>query len=338
MKLKTFTAPDMAAALRLIKNDLGRDAVILSTRKVKTPEGKTTLEITAALERSTSTTDAETIEISPTPIMAPSNGSTAAPSNLMEALREHSILPEYSEKLSKATHGVVEAGFSPTDALEMVMSKMISFKAPADLFPRGQAHVVVGPTGAGKTTFLCKLAVDRQRSGASIGLMSLDDQKIAGFEPLNIVGDALGEQAHLIRSTEDLATAAKSLGKRHYLLIDTPGLNPRKPREIIEFKERLDGLGLPTTVHLVLPANLNETDMAALPYAFRHLNPSSLVFTKLDETTRLGPIASVMMAQKLPCGLVSDSNAIQSGPCELTAPLLAQQLTTPPKPIWEVDA
>ena len=55
MKLKTFRAPSMAEALTQVKKDLGKDAVILHTRAVKTGgllgfRAKTIIEITAADE------------------------------------------------------------------------------------------------------------------------------------------------------------------------------------------------------------------------------------------------------------------------------------------------
>ena len=335
MQLKTFTALTMQDALKIIKHDLGPDAVILSTRKIKGTNGKPSLEITAALDKNT-----QMVELQPTPIEVPKAPRKDQPSSsdLETILCKHGLPENHRNKLCTAVQGVSQAGFTPEDALDMVLGKSINFQAPASLVGRGHVHVFVGPTGAGKTTLVSKLAIDRKKSGATIGLMSLDDQKIAGFEPLRVVSDALKEQAYLLRETKDLLKAAKELGKRHYLFIDTPGLNPRKPKDIKAFKERLDGLGIPFTVHLVIPAHLNADDMAALPYAFREFEPTGIIFTKLDETTRIGSLTGLIMQHPIAVGMVCESPAVEEGPVTLNAQTLAHQLTQPPTPIWEEQA
>ena len=54
MQVKVFEAPDMATALKLVKESLGPEALILSTRSVRKGKGgllgKPVLEVTAAIE------------------------------------------------------------------------------------------------------------------------------------------------------------------------------------------------------------------------------------------------------------------------------------------------
>ena len=54
MQVKIFEAPDMATGLRMVRKELGPDALILSTRTVKDGKmgilGKKYLEITAAVD------------------------------------------------------------------------------------------------------------------------------------------------------------------------------------------------------------------------------------------------------------------------------------------------
>ena len=57
MQIKTFRALDMRDALRAVKEELGPDAVILSTREVKSGGGafglfsRAVVEVTAAVDR-----------------------------------------------------------------------------------------------------------------------------------------------------------------------------------------------------------------------------------------------------------------------------------------------
>ena len=58
MRIKKFTASNYSIALREVKQELGEDAIILSTRSIKPPtlmagrKGATRVEITAAVEYS----------------------------------------------------------------------------------------------------------------------------------------------------------------------------------------------------------------------------------------------------------------------------------------------
>jgi flagellar biosynthesis protein FlhF len=329
MRLKTFKAPTMKEALRIIKHDLGQDAVVLNTRKVKTPSGETTLEITAAIDKIQAPVTLRPADIDTQPNTPGGKG------DLADILKSHGLPADHIIPLLKATAGVSDAGFSAADALEMVLGKKINFQPPATLIRRGQAHVFIGPTGAGKTTLLCKLAVERKKSGATLGLLSLDDQKVGGFDPLATVAEVLGEQAHLIQDKNDLATAGANLGKRNYLFIDTPGLNLLRPHEADQLKQRLDALGLPLVVHLVLPANLNGTDLAAMPYAFRDFAPLSALFTKLDETAQFGAVVNVALDAPLAVGLASTSPRLEDPPLLLDPVVFANRLLTVPQHIWE---
>ncbi len=339
MRIKTITAENMADALRIIRDQLGPEALILGTRKVKNGQGQATLEITAAV------TDEPEAPI-PTPpalaaVLADAKPATPPPSlpavlpapavNLAQTLAAHGLPPEFAERLLTALPALRQAGFSEPEGLDMLLTKLLPLKSLADLLPKGRIHVFVGPTGAGKTTLISKLAVQARQTGTSVGLMSLDDQKIAGFEPLAVTAEALGEQAFLISRPEDLATAAQSLGPRQWVVIDTPGFSPYNGPGMLALKKRLTALGLPFTVHLVVPANLHGAAMALLPLAFQPLAPQSLMFTRLDETAHLGPLVATLSAHSLPGGLATDTPLISQPAMPLTGRWLAEALAIPPR-------
>ena len=350
MRIKTLTAPHMADALKIIREQLGPEALILSTRKVKNASGEPTLEITAAVED----TDPPTLPLlSPKPKGAtPPGGGTinlAAPRgalrpaakpapqapSLAATLKAHNIPPDLCTRLTEAATGLEASGFAPADALEMLLGKLLRFTPPQELVARGKAHVLVGPSGAGKTTLIAKLGIHAKRQGLTVGLMSLDDQKIAGFEPLQVAAKALGEKAYLIRDGKDLAAAARQLGPRHLILIDTPGLGPYKRLELNTFRARLEALKIPLTAHLVLPATHNPAELEKLPLAFGAFNPASLLFTKLDETVHMGGLVSTAHDHALPLGVASDSPDFATAPLTLAPRWLAEHLARFPQQPWE---
>lgn len=337
MRIKTITADNMADALRIIRDQLGPEALILGTRKVKNSSGQPTLEITAAV------TDEPETPI-PTPpalasVLASARpGAQAAPPpaeppppSLSQTLHAHGLPADLSERLLTALPALQQAGFSAAEGLEMLLTKLLPLKPLPEVLPKGRVHVFVGPTGAGKTTLIAKLAVQARQTGTTIGLMSLDDQKIAGFEPLAVTAEALGEQAFLLSTPEDLTAAAQALGPRQWVFIDTPGLSPYNRPAMVALKARLQALGMPCTVHLVVPANLHGPALALLPLAFQPLNPQSIMFTRLDETSHLGPLVATLAGHGLAGGVATNHPLVSQPALPLTGHWLAGALAAPPR-------
>lgn len=342
MRIKTLTAPHMADAVKMIRDQLGAEALILSTRKVQGADGKPTLEITAAVEEpdlpspSQELVPAKVIEALERKASPANRLLPEASKSIGTTLRAHGVGADLVGRIEDAATGLRASGFSDSDALEMLLGKLLSFKTMADAIIRGHAHVLVGPPGAGKTTLVAKLAIQAKRMGLTVGVMSLDDQKIGGFEPLRVTADVLGDVAHLIRGPEDLAKAAKALGPKHILLIDTPGLTPARRNEVAQFRLRLESLRIPYVSHLVLPAPYNADDMQALPIAFAAYAPTTLMASRLDETTRLGAVATTASAHRLPLALGSDGPDYAQAPVAISARWLAEHLARMPQQLWEV--
>lgn len=337
MRIRTLTADKMEDALRLIREELGPEALILGTRKVPGANGKPTLEITAAVNEPEPATRAlESSPALPAAISPPRPPATRP--GLEGVLEAHGTSAEITTRISTALPGLTGAGFAPEEALEMLLGKLLPFRSPAELLMPGKAHLFLGPHGAGKTTLISKLAIQAKKQGKTVGLLSLDDQKIGGFEPLAIAAEIMGETAHLLSSRADLRAAAAQLGPRHLLLIDTAGINPYQPQNLTKLGQRLEDLGLPTLNHLVIPASLNAADMAALPVACHRFGLHSLAFTKLDGTTRYGALLSTAAGSGLPVGLAGHSADMATPPLAFTAGWLASALATQPRQPWELAA
>lgn len=343
MRIRTLTAPKMADALTIIRQELGPEALILSTRKVLNAQGEQTLEITAAVnepepasQHITSMADLPHVPNSILNSPDTRHQNTKTPdSSLPATLRLHGVNEALITKLTAALPGLQAAGFAAPEALEMLLSKLATFTPAPEALKPGQAHLFIGPPGAGKTTLISKLAVQTHQNGRTVGILSLDDQKLAGFEPLAITAESLGDTAHLLTGPASLKTAAQTMGPRHLLLIDTPALNPYQPQAFTQLKQRLESLGVPTICHLVIPADLNADDMALLPVATHRFNPVSIVVTKLDCTTRYGALLNTAVASGLPLGLASHSGTVTTAPLNLTPSWLGQALGTLPRQPWE---
>jgi flagellar biosynthesis protein FlhF len=341
MRIKTITAETMPEALSLIRTQLGPEALILETRKV-TRNGKPTLEITAAINEDNLAPAQPTKGPRPaSPTTSPPEPN-ALPNLLTTTLTSHGLPENVSGPLLTALPGLKAAGFTEAESLAMLLGKQLTVRTQAEIMATSGVHIFIGPHGAGKTTLISKLAIQARQHGRKIGLLSLDDQKIGGFEPLAIAAEIMGDSAHLITNSTSLHAAAAQLGARSLLLLDTPGINPFAPTTLASLHTRLAKLGLPASAapatHLVMPANLNPADMQTLPVTCHRFGLTSLAFTKLDCTTRYGAIVATAAASGLPIGLASHSPDLAAAPLSLSTQWLSEALTQLPAHPWEFTA
>ena len=333
MRLKRYSAPTMADALRMIKTELGEDAVILSTRKVKGPDGKPGLEITAAVDAAPDHAPA------PQPARHPADTQAIppvfdGPTGVLGAqLLDHGLTPALAQRITRAAEALGDTGFTPEDALEMVLGKMIRFQRPGDWLPKGTRLMLVGPTGAGKTTTLAKLAVQTRMAGRSIGLITLDTYKIGAVEQLGIYADALKEDLRVVPNTASLAATLEELKDKDVVFIDSAGINPFERSRMADLQTHLAGSDV--RVALVLPSNLNSAELVTLPRAFAALNPGALIVSKMDETAYMGGVITAAVESGLPVCYATDGQRVPQDLLELDATSLSRKLLQPPRLPWE---
>jgi len=256
-----------------------------------------------------------------------------------------------AERLALVAQRLGEQGLSP-DLLERVLD--IASRAPADegspldparsdyclnavagllpgLGPKAahtaRCYAFVGPGGSGKTTTIAKLATARARSGdRSFGIVTLDGERPGGSEVLERTADRIKVPFARVRGAQDLTLALDELGGDRgprMILVDTAGTGPRETAALGALKEKLRLPGR-VAVHLVLPANLEEQSMCAAGARFRDFAPSSLVFTKVDETHRLGALVNLPAAMELPVVAIGHGESVESDLAPATRRLIAE--------------
>ena len=96
----------------------------------------------------------------------------------------------------------------------------------------GGITTIVGPTGAGKTTTIAKLAARwcMQHGVADLALVSTDGYRVGAREQLMTYARILGAPMHTANSGKELARVLERLKSRKRILIDTAGMGPRDVR------------------------------------------------------------------------------------------------------------
>jgi len=182
--------------------------------------------------------------------------------------------------------------------------------APVDPLEEGGVIALVGPTGAGKTTTIAKLAsrFAEKHAPRDVALVTTDTLRVGAREQLYGYGRQLGIAVHEANSGTDLDQLLERLQDYKLVLIDTAGLGPRD-RALAAQLQWLRAARQVRTL-LVLPANTSFGDMDEVVRRFGAANLQGLVLSKLDETGRFGNALSVAVDHALPITWVTDGQDV----------------------------
>jgi len=208
-------------------------------------------------------------------------------------------LPQFA--MDSVLEGVVEnrplaQGWS--DALAR-LSHQLPVKG-SDLVDGGGVFALVGPTGAGKTTSIGKLAARyvMAHGADNVALVTLDTHRIGGHDQLRSLARILGVTLKVVDDSQSLDTVLYSLRRRGLVLIDTAGFRQGDPRLNQQMRTLSEQSGVKNL--LVLPCNSQEAMLKASVHAYGGIGLEGAILTKLDETASLGEALGVIMQSKVP--------------------------------------
>ncbi len=328
MKIKKFTAESMRDALFNIKKELGPQAVILKTKKIK-PNGifsKEYFEVTAAIDID----EKEVIETEKLTNSLNKNSKfesnyfvfeeqKAPPSNINLNDKDEYITfsLHHDEKISalqkilykkdvlakniiKITENILNFYNENTEFIELVektreiLLKNIRVSGQL-ILKRNKPTVIalIGPTGVGKTTTIAKLATNFSLFGKlNIGLITSDTYRVAAVEQLKTFAKIINIPIETIYKPNEIKDAIEKFYDKNIIFIDTAGRSQNDKEKIIQLQDLLY-YAEPDEVHLVLSATTKYQDTLDIIKKFAVVPIHKLIFTKLDETTNFGMIYNI---------------------------------------------
>ncbi len=347
MRVKKYTVKNMPEAMELIRMDMGPNAVILHSEKIRKGGfmgmfGRRKLEVVAAIDtdledfpqRSRNGQKDSAIEsmrdelenlkrtisqVTSTPAATPSSVPRVASledwyHRLIDQGVNKSLVQEIiqtvSNELSRWTldnQGVLN------EHLHWYLGRNLPPPVPLYLTP-GKPHVffVVGPTGVGKTTTLAKLAAKFAHAPyhrARVLLVTTDTFRVAAIPQIKAFGDILGVPVEVAYTPEQLAELTQNNNDKDLILVDTPGRSHRAVQEVAALQDYLTAVPH-KTVHLALNAGSKHEDMHHIIHAFSGMPVDGLIFTKIDETMSLGAAYSVACERKLPLSYLTNGQRV----------------------------
>ncbi len=340
MRLRTFTATDMPAAMQMVRDALGDDAIILNTKP-----GENYITVTAAIEE-----DA--------PIPSPSGGGLGRGQNtaprisspesriqnpepqitndikfeLQNTLRFHNLpeilVAKLLQKLTPADFNEIIEKYRGSDelfrpALERLLARNFVFE-PLRFSTNDMRIMLIGTPGIGKTLTIAKLATKLAMGKQSLVVITTDTNRAGGIEQLSAFTSILNVELQVAETLKELQEITRSIPIKTRVLIDTPGCSPYDHKEFAELKniasiENVEPI-------LVMPAGGDSLEAIDMLEIFSEIRIRRLLITRCDTTRRFGGILAAALTHGLSFCNISRSGSITDTLLALEPGLLAQML------------
>lgn len=345
MQIKKYIAGSYSEALASIKQEMGSDALILTTRSIRDHSkwnggGASKVEITAAIDPATSTIENGTKVMDPGTTLEFSSFNNAEVEPDIKSLM-YSLLSqtERAQSLGIKNHqldlfsqlvknglnekiiakvfskipltGENDSAVSLKDKFIQTMNRVIVCKGGVTSNGSPPKKVIlVGPTGAGKTTTVSKIAADLiYRQKKKVALVSLDTFRVGGIEQLQIYGDIMGIPVETAQDRSGLKECMKRHSDKDVVLIDTMGRCHRDHNYSAQLSKVFEGLGEMET-HLVLSVVSNEKQFMESYKQFSPLGINRVLFTKIDEGLNFGSMVNFSLRTRLPLSYLTTGQRV----------------------------
>jgi len=339
MQIKQYVAKDIPEALKKVKEEMGPEAIILSTKKIRGLLQGTGLyspgmvEVMAAIDR-------------PSPSLSEFSGWSSTGWSSGRQKESGPELPEEERFIRKVLSSGLFPGFvqglaedirafhrepstkNMTEAYRGLLNwkLMENVEVPDFSFQAPRIWSFIGPTGIGKTTTLVKLAAHfRLNVTDRITLITTDTYRIGAVEQLKQYAQILRLPLETAFHPEELRQIIERNRGQDLLLIDTPGRSPQIPKSIEELRDFL-AVHPKIENHLLLSATTKDSDLEWMVERFRLLPISSYIFTKVDETLQYVPLFNQLVRFKRPLSYLTKGQSVPEDIEPATKPKVANMV------------
>ena len=214
------------------------------------------------------------------------------------------------------------SGRGDAERLSHALGQALRF-APITPAP-GQPLMLVGQTGAGKTSTAAKLAARVGQAGGRLGFISADVGRAGALEQLTTYAEALDTRLWPVETPQDVTDVLRRDRPREALILDTPGVSPFARADIAAMKAFREALGAEPV--LVIPASGDVAEHTDWVQAFADIGVRRCVVTKFDTSRRVGAALSACFRSGMALAHLSEAPFIAEGLVDANPDYLADRL------------
>jgi flagellar biosynthesis protein FlhF len=322
MQVKRFEARDIQEAIKQVKEAMGPEAIILSTKTLKTSPYRSgyqpaSVEVVAAIDRPDDSPGkaSATTPFSFVPqVTKGEDGGRREEEVIIQRILATGLSPKFVNRLSEGIQTLrrESRGWSPLEVYRGLLrwKLMESVEVVSPSFEGRRIWSFIGPTGVGKTTTLVKLAAHFQlRMSKKVTLITIDTYRIGAVEQLKIYAQILRVPLEIAHCPEELKQITTRNIDRDLLLIDTTG---RSPNHLDHVKTLKDFLTVDPQIenHLLLSATTKGRDLYQIFQRFSLIPIRSVIFTKIDETEEYGSMMNQLMGFGKPLSYLTNGQRV----------------------------
>ena len=180
-----------------------------------------------------------------------------------------------------------------------------------DLLTEGGIFAFMGPTGAGKTTTIAKLAARFviKHGVNSVAVISTDNYRISAQQQLGSFAKLLGIPMLCVSKKHPLENLLNQIRDKKLVLIDTAGMS-NKDLDIASQLQSLKQCSAEIKRFLLIPATNQLAVIRRSIELFKAYSPYAVIITKLDEAASLGEVLSQVIENGLPVAFTTDGQRV----------------------------
>ncbi len=231
---------------------------------------------------------------------------------VMQAMQEQGVPAGLRALMVDAAAEVAEAA-DPQEALEAMRGLLAgALSAPAAVRLERGVHAIVGPSGAGKTHMITRLArAAAMRAGSQqVAIVAFNDQRFGAWSHSRVLASQAGVACLRAGDVATLRLILDELAGHALVFIDTAGV------DCLVQARLLRDLQLGIHLHLLMPADASIGAMRSLVESTAEGAPTwrSLMVGKVDESTSPWALLQTLSEGRPPVSYMSDTGDVQSAP------------------------
>lgn len=317
MRLKTFYANTMTEAMRMVRDTLGEEAIIVATRE----ERGGGVRVTAAIEPAFELGREGVAEADDWLQYDEEEENDTVAEELTEVMLRHNVPEDVMDHIVSCATVV---GFeNPAIALVAALEQLFAYR-PLPIAASRKPIMMIGQPGAGKTLAVAKMAARGAINGLDIGVISTDTVRAGGVEQLQAFTSILRIDLQKAKDAKDLHYLVHTMQDKDQILIDTPGLNPFNAEEV-RHMARLIGAVNARPV-LVLPAGADAEESGEMARIFATIGATELLPSRVDIARRLGGLLAAAHSGGLSFSDFSNTPKVAEGLTPITPKTLSRLL------------